>query len=110
MTETDWDAFERQREQAMIDELEPTTCAESGCTAPRRQLLRYRGGTYLSDWCWEHGCVCIVCHGEIDDGEDLCEYHSELFGVRYESDLPDVVRQGLLAGTSPLLPPPDPAG
>lgn len=84
----------------------PTTCTEPGCTAPRRRLLRYRGGSYLSDFCWEHCCRCMVCHGEIDDGEDLCAYHSDLFGVRYVSDLPDAVRPAVLAGTHPLLTPP----
>lgn len=80
----------------------PAACAESGCTAPLRRLLRYAGGTYLSDWCWEHGCRCLVCGGEIDDGEDFCAHHAEALGVRYETDLPEDLSRMLHAPT--LLP------
>jgi hypothetical protein len=80
-------------------------CDESGCTAPQRRLLRHSGGAYISDFCWEHSCLCLVCHGAIDDGEDLCAYHSEVLGARYEQDLSEEVRTAILAGTHPLTDP-----
>jgi len=67
-------------------------CAEAGCTAPRRVLLRSAGGVYVSDWCWAHAPRCLLCHGEIDDGEDLCEAHAERLGVRYEHELEERVQ------------------
>jgi hypothetical protein len=87
----------------------PYACREPGCTEPQRLLLRYRGGVYVSDWCWEHSCTCLVCGGSIDDGEDFCGYHAEALRARYEAELPVAVARALHAQTHPLQTEDDPA-
>lgn len=84
---------------------EPGPCSEEGCNEPQRRLIRFSGGAYLSDFCWQHSACCIVCHGAVDDGEDLCEHHAKLLSVRYEQDLSEEVRAAILAGAHPLTDP-----